>query len=125
MDNKTKKLMEFITDRTFFPNCIECDPDTYLEPKLKSYFHTPTCQRGHGLSPEELTRRINERIRVFIERHGEDGCGVKCKLCSNAATGVMRVLFHNTNTVAEHWHVCMDHAFHEDTNGRECRYGGF
>ena len=120
-----KKDLQFITNNHYFPNCIECS-EHWIDGKQHNYFHKDNCQRGHGKKWEIITNRLDERLAVFEKKHGIDGKGgISCRECSNVAVGFMRVFFHNRRVVVEEWAVCMDHATHEDDNGRESEFKPF
>ena len=113
-------------NRNYFPNCIRCS-DHYLDAKQKDFFHKDGCGllQYEYLPFEEINKRLNERLEVFEQRHGVDGHGIRCKACANAAYGVMRIFYHNTNTAIDEWPVCMDHAVHKDGSGRKSKFVAF
>lgn len=115
--------LQFLLDPKFFPECIECG---------NLYFHKSHCSRITGKMSDATWKRVNEkldaRLKEFNEKFKKDNKGVrtglKCKHCSNPATGKIVVMFHNSTSVIEEWFVCMDHAFHEESNGRKAEYRG-
>jgi len=126
MSKFTTNDLRFIMDRKFFPNCIECS-EHYLDEELKDFFHTRNCTHGRETDWDVISKRLDERLEAFNKRHGEHGSEIECEepTCTKRAVGMMHVLFHNTKTTAEKWAVCMDHAYHTDTSGRECQFKMF
>ena len=114
--------LKHLMDSNYFPNCIECS-EHYLDFKHRSFFHKEGCQRGIN-DWGRTNERLNERLKAFEERHGVRGSSIKCEECENPATGKIHVLYHNTQSTVESWPVCMDHAWHEDSAGRESQYRG-
>lgn len=111
-----KEDLKFLLNPEYFPNCIECGC---------SFFHKAGCTRGKDLEAKTINERLDRRLAEFIQKHGENGSLIKCKDCSNPATGEMKVFYHGTQTIIESWPVCIDHAFYEDSNGRNCQYEQF
>ena len=107
--------LKFLLNKEYFPNCIECDGH---------YFHKAGCTRGAEVDFKEIDRKLNKRLAEFKKKHGVN-LSLKCKECNNPATGEMKIFYHGTNTVIESWPVCIDHAFYEDSNGRNCQYEPF
>lgn len=117
-----EKDLKFLLDKRYFPECIECE---------QHYFHKDTCSRRLG-GPTEMSvpwevidERLNARLAKFEREHGENGCGIHCKECGELAVGEMHVLYHGSNRTVESCPVCMNHAFHEDSSGRESQFRGF
>lgn len=113
-----EKDLQFILDKKYFPECVDCG---------QTYFHKRSCSSVTGIVDDMsiINERLNKRLEEFEKKHGVNGCGIECNECSNIAVGTMHVFFHNTQKTAEDWPVCMDHAFHEDSAGRECQFKGF
>lgn len=117
-----EKDLKFLLDTKHFPDCIECG---------QHYFHKSHCSRrlGGPTEPsvpwEVINERLNKRLEEFEAKHGVNGSGLQCKECKNAAVGEIHVLYHGSNRTVESWPVCMDHAFHEDSSGRESQFRGF
>ena len=110
-----EKDLKFLLNSEYFPECIECG---------NIHFHKVGCTRG--ASNFELTNvRLNERLAKFEEQYGEDGIGIQCKECGKRAWGMMHIFYHGTETTVESWPVCMAHAYHEDSVGRETRFIAF
>ena len=120
MSRWKEKDLKFILDLKYFPICPDCG---------KTYFHDGSCSHVTGkVSPKKMERiniELDRRLDEFEKKHGVDGCGISCHICDNVAVGEMHVLYHHSETTVEKWAVCMDHAFHEDSIGRESRFKGF
>ena len=122
----TEKEVEYVMDYKYFPNCIECS-EHYLDSELRHSFHKTGCTRGRDVEWSIISKRLDERLEAFNKRYGKNGCNMECEVsgCTNKAIGMMHVFYHNTKTTAEKWAVCMDHAYHEDSAGRETQFKGF
>jgi hypothetical protein len=108
--------LKFLLNPEYFPDCIECG---------NSFFHKSGCGRGSNLDAKTANERLDRRLADFEEKHGVNGSHLKCRDCKKTATGEIRIFFHGTESVIEVWPVCIDHAFHEDREGRESRYIAF
>lgn len=84
---------------TEFPNCIECG---------NQYFHKPFCQRGAGLSPNELVRRLKERVAMLLP-----DTVLRCH-CGELAIGTAWVADHKMTVVIEARPVCDAHTEFDD-----------
>lgn len=113
--------LEFLLDKKYFPDCVECGGH---------FFHSAQCSRvsGHmSVSMDVINERLDARLEEFNSKHRKPSGAISCAEpgCMNDAAGKMHVLYHGTQLTAEEWAVCMDHAFHEDILGRECQFRGF
>ena len=119
------KDLQFLMDDKYFPNCIECS-EHWLDSEHKTFFHKKDCQ--HGRKAEDwdiINERLDKRLEAFEKKYGVNGSGIFCNICGKSAVGTMHVFFHGTDKTAEDWPVCMNHAYHEDRNGRETQFRGF
>jgi hypothetical protein len=108
--------LKFLVNKRYFPECIECG---------NQFFHKAGCARGASLDAKTLNEKLNRRLAEFEKEHGIHGIKIPCRDCNNPATGEIRIFYHGTESVIEDWPVCIDHAFHEDSEGRESRYIAF
>jgi len=121
MKHWEQKDLKFLLNSKYFPKCIECE---------QTYFHKRDCSRVLGntelsISMDIIDERLDKRLEEFERKYGINGHGIKCKYCENIAVGEMHVLYHHSNSTIEQWPVCIDHAFYEDSEGRESQFRGF
>lgn len=106
-----------------FRGCIECSRDHLTS---VTYFHTPACKRGAGLSLEVFQQRLRERLD-YLDSHPARPLWItpmgRCNFCNNRASGTLWTKYHRDQArILSQVLVCEDHATMEDSSGRETGY---